>query len=72
MEGEKNMNKAMDEYEKKVCPVCGKQIVLLFEICDCGWQNDPLQYDKPDYKGGANIMSLNEAREAYQKGKTIL
>ena len=26
----------------------------------------------PDYSGGANAMSLNEAREAYKQGKPII
>lgn len=40
----------------------------LFDICDvCGWQRDAVQEENPDYKGGANKMSLNEARQAYQE-----
>ena len=44
---------------------------MYFEICECGWQNDPLQFDNPNYKGGANEMSLNEAKRAYKEGKEI-
>lgn len=54
------------------CPCCGK---LVFEslgehdICpNCNWEDDPFQYRNPDRKGGANIMSLEEARKAYTDG----
>ncbi|MBR5302373.1 MAG: hypothetical protein IKU38_06030 [Clostridia bacterium] len=51
-----------------MCPVCKKHELLYFDICDeCGWENDPLQHDQPDYSGGANKISLNEARTAYSK-----
>lgn len=66
------MKKSDRDYEKRVCPVCGKHELLLFDVCDeCGWENDPLQHDKPDYKGGANSMSLNQARAAYAAGETV-
>lgn len=57
------------------CPVCG-QYEFEFEgdsdICpNCKWENDSLQTREPDYKGGANRMSLNEAREAYKRGEKI-
>lgn len=60
----------MDEYIK--CPCCGQTEVREHDICDvCDWQNDPVQLDKPDYRGGANQMSLNEARAAYESGKPV-
>ena len=60
------------DYEKRICPVCGKYVLQFFDICEeCNWQNDPLQFDKPDYGGGANVMSLNEARKAYQEGQPV-
>ncbi|HDR2842196.1 TPA: hypothetical protein QCK30_000632 [Enterobacter sichuanensis] len=30
----------------------------------CNWEDDPVQAEVHDYRGGANVMSLNEAREA--------
>lgn len=54
------------------CPVCGKEDVEEFDICStCNWENDLIQLDEPDYKGGANKMSLNEAKIAYKEGKPI-
>lgn len=57
---------------KYVCPVCGKSKVGHFEICPvCGWSNDIVQEQEPDMEHGDNIMSLNQAREAYKKGQEI-
>lgn len=37
-----------------------------YEICPaCNWEDDPIQEGEPSYGGGANVMSLNEARKAY-------
>jgi hypothetical protein len=38
-----------------------------FYICPvCGWEDDNVQHDDPDYRGGANIGSLNEYRAAFE------
>ena len=43
-----------------------------YDICDiCLWENDPIQLDEPDLEGGANQMSLNEARQAYHEGRKV-
>ena len=61
--------------EKKFpCPCCGALTISKpgrHEICHCNWQDDPPTRDDPDYKGGANVMSLNEAREAFKKGLPV-
>ena len=49
-----------------------RQIAFLIFVKNCGWQDDAVQNDNPDYKGGANQMSLNEAKEAYKKGEKVL
>jgi hypothetical protein len=61
------------------CKCCGAdslpetEEIATFEICDvCQWQDDPVQNDKPDYPGGANQMSLNEARKAFAEGRPVL
>lgn len=58
-----------------LCPVCGQ---YTFEragdddICDvCNWQEDPVQYEDPDEEECANLMSLNQAREAWKKGQKV-
>lgn len=59
------------------CACCGSLEVpkgeeRLYYVCNrCGWENDEIQRDKPDYEGGANNMSLNQAKEAYKKGLTV-
>ena len=55
------------------CPCCGQDYVGEYDICSiCNWENDPIQLKKPDLRGGANKMSLTEAREAYSKGEKVL
>ena len=49
------------------CPCCGyfthEEGHELFEICDvCSWQYDGVAHDKPDMFGGANKVSLNQAK----------
>ena len=54
---------------KKKCACCGNFTLekdSLFDICDiCGWENDEVQEEKPDFSGGSNNMSLNEYKEFY-------
>lgn len=58
-----------------ICPVCGTKCqgeYDEYDVCEnCGWEDDHLQRDEPDYSGGANEMSLNEARKAWAEGKPI-
>ena len=68
-----NQDNNYDKYSKHSCACCGKCYVNFYDICDiCGWQDDILQNKKPDYKGGANQMSLNEAKAAFSKGEKII
>lgn len=68
----KSNNYRMIEIPKNICACCGMIEVDFFDFCDvCGWQNDSLQNKYPDFKGGANQMCLNEAKEAYKKGEKI-
>jgi hypothetical protein len=39
-----------------------------FEICQvCFWEDDGVQFDDPDYEGGANKVSLRQARENFRQ-----
>ncbi|PSH21606.1 hypothetical protein B7R74_09955 [Yersinia pseudotuberculosis] len=62
-----------DEYS---CPCCGSKTIDNlgdYEICPiCKWEDDPIQSKKPDYVGGANKMSLNEAKEADKQGRKVI
>jgi len=55
------------------CPVCRQYEFEQdnnFDVCDvCGWENDGVQLDDPDYRGGANKKSLNEAKAAWKTKK---
>lgn len=57
------------------CPVCGKYTFAEeddYDICDeCWWMNDRYQNMHPEYAGGANKMSLNQARAAYARGGKV-
>ena len=53
-----------------VCLVCNSENKGEFpnsNVCDiCGWEQDEVQHDDPDYRGGANKKSLNEAKAAWK------
>ena len=54
---------------KHRCPVCGRHDFLeygAYEICPvCGWEDDRAQDEDHNYAGGANPLSVNEARMEY-------
>ena len=62
--------------KKYKCPCCENKTLSekppgTFEICEiCGWEDDDLQYNNPNYTGGANLLSLNQAREYFRKYNT--
>lgn len=60
---------------KHSCPCCGQYEFSgegSYEICPvCNWEDDPVQAEEPDYRGGANVMSLNEARDAFRQGRKV-
>lgn len=57
--------------ERFLCPVCEKRTLLTqgrYDICsECGWEDDDSQWLDPNLEGGANEMSLIQAREEYRK-----
>lgn len=52
-----------------ICPVCAKHAFDVdggYEICPvCGWENDRVQNRDHSFWGGANFLSVNEARIEY-------
>jgi hypothetical protein len=54
------------------CPCCGyltlpQEPPGTYELCAvCWWEDDGVQFDDPDRRGGANTPSLNEARENFR------
>ena len=59
------------------CPCCGfktleNNVRNSFEICTlCDWEDDGIQYDDPDYRGGANENSLREEQYHFLKKKIV-
>ena len=55
----------------RICPCCGQYYFTeknAYEICPvCGWEDDPLQRREPEFEGGANRLSLQEARRKYHE-----
>lgn len=53
------------------CPVCNKyqfEDIACYDICPfCGWEDDGVQLNDPDYGGGANELSLNQYRNQYNQ-----
>jgi hypothetical protein len=53
------------------CPCCGyltfeEEPPGTFEICPvCGWEDDEVQFRDPTYEGGANAISLDQARKNF-------
>lgn len=53
---------------KYKCPCCGyytfeNQPNGSYDICKvCFWEDDPIQLDDPTFEGGANRVSLQQAR----------
>lgn len=61
----------MKQIEKLRCPCCNFKTLdaesSIFDICPiCYWENDNIQLAKPSYRGGANDINLDEARENYK------
>ena len=59
--------------EKFACPCCGYKTFThepngSYEICEvCFWEDDQIQLENPDYKGGANKVSLKQAQKNFIK-----
>jgi hypothetical protein len=57
---------------KHQCPCCGyftldNKADNTFQICPvCYWEDDGVQLHYPDYSGGANTVSLNQAKRNYK------
>ncbi len=67
-----HMIEFIESIEPILCPICGQYEFDEegdYDICEiCFWENDPLQNEDHDYAGGANVLSVNEYKEKYEKG----
>ena len=58
---------------ERACPCCGHRTLGSpdpgsYEICSvCYWEDDLVQFDDPDYWGGANGLSLREAQRNFKE-----
>jgi hypothetical protein len=61
-------------YDRK-CACCGNALspeLSSHDICGvCKWEDDPSQNNDPDYDGGANYISLNQAKQALAAGQSV-
>jgi hypothetical protein len=61
----------MNPEMKYTCPCCGYKTLgetppCTYDICPiCFWEDDGVQFDDPDYEGGANEVSLRQAQKNY-------
>ena len=57
------------EPQKHNCPCCGRAVDGAsgdYTICPhCNWEDDPVQSKDPTFAGGANPLSLADARRAW-------
>ena len=62
-----------NKYGKFPCPCCGYYTLKYkadntFQICPvCYWEDDGIQFHDIDYDGGANTVSLREAKINFEK-----
>lgn len=63
----------MNQPKKFTCPCCGYKTLDeeppgTYDICPvCFWEDDNLQFADPDYRGGANGLSLREAQKNFSE-----
>lgn len=57
------------------CPCCGQKTLgseHMFDICSvCGWEDDNVQFEDPNFRGGANFFSLKEYKKAFFEKKDV-
>lgn len=57
------------------CPCCSSHEISEvggYEICSiCGWEDDPVQSRYPELAGGANKVSLNQARRIWLERQSL-
>jgi hypothetical protein len=63
---------------KYACPCSGYKTLAheppgAYNICEiCFWKDDIVQFDDPDYEGGANIQSLRQYQKDFLSGRVNL
>ena len=55
------------------CPCCGYSTLKekpsgIYQACPvCYWDDDPVQFENENYSGGANRVSLKQAKENFKE-----
>ena len=61
--------------KKNACPCCGYltlESIGHYDLCPvCFWEDDPIQRENIGYEGGANTVSLTEAKANFKKYQAI-
>jgi hypothetical protein len=60
--------------QNRACACCGEKTLehTMHDICPvCGWEDDSAQNNDPDYDGGANYISLNEAKSVWKESNHV-
>lgn len=71
--GESPAAPAADAPQRFACPCCGYLTLAAeppgtYAHCEvCWWEDDQLQFHEPDFEGGANAPSLNQARANFRE-----
>ena len=66
-----------NRYGKYQCPCCehytlNEQADNTFQLCPvCYWEDDGVQLNDPEYEGGANKVSRNQARINFKKMASV-
>lgn len=59
--------------KETICPCCLRhhfEYPAFYETCPvCGWRDDLLQREEPDYAGGANNLCLNDYKKEWESAK---
>ncbi len=59
----------------KKCPCCQYKTLSvnsMYDVCPvCYWQDDPIQNQLSDFEGGANEVSLQQAKENYNQYSAV-
>lgn len=62
------MKKKLVWQPKMLCPICQQSLLDEdYDICDnCFWENDPTQFELPDFTNGANHLSIVDYRKWWE------
>lgn len=71
MKDDKIIKRINIEAHPHKCKICGLgNIEGEYSICMfCGWEDDDIQNEQPDYMGGANHMSFNQYKKFWEENK---